>query len=192
MAQDHTTRERIMSTRWQIRTIALVGAIWGVATLIACSDDSTGPTTSTMYVAQLSSANEVPAIPGGASGTATFTLTGKSLSYVVSVNGLSGPAAASHIHQGAAGTNGGILYPFTAAPVQSGQVASGTIDLTQPISNGTSSISGDSLLSLLTQGLLYTNVHTAAHVGGEIRGQILSSQGSSGSGNGGSGSGSGY
>lgn len=184
-----------MSTLWQIRTIALSGAIWGVATVIACSGDSTGPTTGTMYVAQLSSANEVPAIAGGASGTATFTLSGNSLSYVVSVTGLSGPAAASHIHQGAAGTNGGILVPFTAAAVQSGQVASGTIDLTQPISNGQSSISGDSLLTLLDRGLLYTNVHTAAHAGGEIRGQITRAQGSVGGGNGsgsGSGGGSGY
>jgi CHRD domain-containing protein len=182
-----------MSTQWTIRGISLAGAIWGIAALIdACSSDPTAPTTTT-YVAQLSGDNEVPAISGGASGTGTFTLSGNSLSYTVTVNGLSGNAAASHIHMGAAGSNGGILVPFTAAAVQSGQVASGTIDLTQPVSNGTNSISGDSLLSLLSQGLLYTNVHTAAHPGGEIRGQILRSQGSTGSGTGsGSGSGSGY
>ena len=182
-----------MSTRLTISGIALVGTIWGVATMIACSGDSTGPSTSsTMYVAQLSGANEVPGISGAASGTATFTLTGKSLSYVVNVSGLSGNAVASHIHGGAAGTNGNILVPFTAAAVQSGQVASGTIDLTQPISNGGSdSISGDSLLILLGKGLLYTNVHTAANPGGEIRGQIAPAQGSSSSGGSGSSSGSG-
>jgi hypothetical protein len=58
-------------------------------------------------------------------------------------------------------------------------VASGTIDLNQPISNGSSSISGDSLLTLLNAGLLYTNVHTAANPGGEIRGQITRQQSSS-------------
>ncbi len=186
-----------MSTRLTIGGITLAGTIWGVATMIACSGDSTGPgTTSTTYVAQLSGVNEVPGITGAASGTATFTLTGKSLSYVVNVSGLSGNAVASHIHGGAAGTNGNILVPFTAAAVQSGQVASGTIDLSQPISNGgTGSISGDSLLTLLNKGQLYTNVHTAAHPGGEIRGQIALSQGSAsggGSSNGGGGSGSGY
>ena len=58
---------------------------------------------------------------------------------MITVSGLSGTAAASHIHGGAAGVNGTILYPFTAAAVQSGQVASGSIDLNQPISNGSSS-----------------------------------------------------
>jgi len=190
-----------MSTRLTVSGIALAGTIWGVATMIACSGDSTGPgATTTTYVAQLSSANEVPAIAGAASGTATFTLTGKTLSYVVNVNGLSGNAVASHIHGGAAGVNGNILVPFVAAGVQSGQVASGSVDLSQPISNGTGSISGDSLLTLLNKGLLYTNVHTAAHPGGEIRGQIEPAQGSAsggsssggGSTSGGSGGGSGY
>ena len=172
-----------MTHRGQISMIALAGVIWGVTTLIACSSDPTGPST-TMYVARLSSANEVPAVGGNASGTGTFTLSGRSLSYVITVAGLSGPTAASHIHQGAAGQNGGILVPFTAAAVQSGQVASGTIDLNQPITNGQTSISGDSLLKLLNAGLLYTNVHTAANPNGEIRGQITRTQSSSGGGGG--------
>src|SRR5262249_59923794 len=99
---------------------------------------------------------------------------------VVTVNNLSGNAAASHIHFGAAGSNGGIAYPFNAAAVQTGQVASGMIDLTLPVSNGTTSISGDSLLSLLNSGQLYTNVHTGANPNGEIRGQILREQSSGG------------
>jgi hypothetical protein len=140
--------DRYSRPRW----IAAAGVV------VACSDDPTGPQ-STTYVAQMRGANEVPAVAGGASGTATFTLTGKTLSYMVTVNGLSGNAAASHIHFGAAGSNGGIVYPFSAAAVQSGQVASGLIDLTLPISNGTTSISGDSLLTLLNGGLLYQRAH---------------------------------
>ena len=42
-----------------------------------------------------------------------------------------------------------------------------------PTPNGTSSISGDSLLTLLNGGLLYTNVHSAANPAGEIRRQII-------------------
>jgi hypothetical protein len=179
-----------MTHRGQISMIALAGVIWGVTTIIACSGDPTAPSTTT-FVARLSSANEVPAVAGNASGTGTFTLSGRTLSYVVTVNGLSGPAVASHIHQGSAGQNGGILVPFNAAAVQSGQVASGTIDLNQPITNGQSSISGDELLRLLNAGQLYTNVHTAANPGGELRGQISPMQ-SSGSGGGSSGGGGGY
>ena len=154
-----------------------MGALIGATLLAAaCSSDSTSPAPSpqsTTYVAQLSTANEVPAVAGNASGTATFTLTGKTLTYVVTVNGLSGNALASHIHVGGAGANGGIVFPFTAAAVQNGQVASGTVDLTQPVTNGDTSIPGDSLISLLNNGNAYTNVHTAANAGGEIRGQII-------------------
>ena len=156
----------------KIATIGMGALIGGTLLAAACSSDATSPK-STMYVAQMSSANEVPAVAGNASGTATFTLTGKTLSYVVTVNGLSGNALASHIHVGAAGTNGGIVFPFTAAAVQNGQIASGTVDLTQPVSNGQTSIPGDSLISLLNNGNAYTNVHTSANAGGEIRGQII-------------------
>jgi hypothetical protein len=166
-------------SEWKMGAAALLAVLAAAGAAMACSDDPTGPQ-STMYVAQMSGTNEVPALTTGGTGTATFTLSGKMLSYTVTVNGLSGNAAASHIHFGAAGTNGGILYPFSAAGVQSGQVATGTIDLTQPVSNGTTSISGDSLLSLLNGGLLYTNVHTAANPGGEVRGQIVRAQSSTG------------
>ena len=164
-----------MNKQLKVGGAVIAAALAAAGVVTACNGDAAAPqpgTQSTMYVAQMSGANEVPALTSGATGTATFTLTGQTLSYTVSVADLSGNVAASHIHLGAAGTNGGILYPFTAAAVQSGQVASGTIDLTQPISNGTSSISGDSLLALLNSGQLYTNVHTQANPAGEIRGQI--------------------
>jgi CHRD domain len=168
-----------MDSQWKIGAAAIMAVIVAAVAAAACGNDPTAPQ-STMHVAHMSGANEVPAVALGASGTATFTLNGKTLTYVVTVNGLSGNAAASHIHFGAAGSNGGIVYPFTAAAVQSGQVASGTIDLSQPVSNGTTSISGDSALALLNSGNLYTNVHTAANPGGELRGQIVRVQSSSG------------
>jgi CHRD domain-containing protein len=164
-----------MRNQWKVGGAAIALTIAAAGLAIACGGDPVGPQP-TMYVAQMSGANEAPAVATGATGTATFTLTGRTLSYTVNVNGLSGNAAASHIHLGAAGTNGGIVYPFTAASLQTGQVASGTIDLDQPVSNGTSSISGDSLLTLLDRGMVYTNVHTPANPAGEIRGQITRSQ----------------
>ena len=167
-----------MKVEMKIGFIGMAAMIGAAVTVAACSSsDSTAPK-STTYVAEMSAAQEVPAVNSGASGTATFTLTGKTLTYVVNVNGLSGNALASHIHLGAAGTNGNIVFPFTAAAVQNGQVASGTVDLTQPVSNGQSSIRGDSLIALLNNGHVYTNVHTAANAGGEIRGQILRTGGS--------------
>jgi hypothetical protein len=178
-----------MGTHRNTAAAALVLAAAGA--MLACGSDATSPQAETTYVARLSATNEVPAIPAGATGTATFTLTGRSLSYRVTVTGLSGNAAASHIHVGGAGVNGNIIVPFSAAAVQTGQVASGTIDLNAPISNGQSTITGDSLLFLLDRGLAYTNVHTPAHPGGEIRGQIIKVTSGGGSTGGGSGSGGG-
>ena len=181
-----------MNTHLSTGAVVLAVAMAATGGMLACSsDDPTSPTQSVTYVAQLSGTNEVPAVPGTASGTATFTLDGKSLSYRVTVSGLSGNAAASHIHVGGAGVNGNIIVPFNAAQVRTGEVASGLIDLTLPISNGQSTITGDSLLFLLNRGLAYTNVHTPAHAGGEIRGQILkvmATDGGNGGGNGGGGS----
>jgi hypothetical protein len=162
-----------MNTHWKTGTAAFAVMMAAAGAMLACSNDSTAPQAETTYVAQLSGTNEVPATPAGATGTATFTLSGKSLSYRVTVSGLSGNAAASHIHVGGAGVNGNIIVPFNAAQVRTGEVASGIIDLTLPISNGQSTITGDSLLFLLDRGLAYTNVHTPAHPGGEVRGQIL-------------------
>ena len=170
-----------MQTRWKIGALALAATIATGVAMVACSDDSTTAPQSTTYMAHMSGANEVPPIAGNASGMATFTLTGKTLTYTVTVSGLSGNAVASHIHMGDAASNGGIVFPFTAANVQSGQVASGTIDLTQPFTLGSGiAISGDSVLTLLNNGQLYTNVHTAANAGGEIRGQITRVQSSNG------------
>ena len=168
-----------MQTRFKISALVLIATITAAGVVAACSKDSTAPARGTMYVAQMNSANEVPAVAGNATGTATFTLSGKTLSYVVTVNGLSANAVASHIHVGDATTNGNIVVPFTAAAVQSGQLASGTVDLTQPFTLGNTTISGDSLLTLLNNGMLYTNVHTPNNAGGEIRGQILKVQSSS-------------
>jgi len=162
-----------MNTHWKTGAAAFAVVMAAAGAMLACSNDSAAPQAETTYVAQLSGTNEVPATPAGATGTATFTLSGKSLSYRVTVSGLSGNAAASHIHVGGAGVNGNIIVPFNAAQVRTGEVASGIIDLTLPISNGQSTITGDSLLFLLDRGLAYTNVHTPAHPGGEVRGQIL-------------------
>ena len=170
-----------MQTRFKIGALALAASVAATGAIAACGSDSKDstvtpppppPPTTISYIAQLSGTNEVPAVAGNAAGTATFTLTGRTLSYVVTVSGLSGNAVASHIHVGAAGANGNIVFPFSAAAVQAGQVASGTVDLNQPVSNGSASISGDSLLTLLNAGKLYTNVHTPNWPAGEIRGQI--------------------
>jgi CHRD domain len=71
-----------MDTQWKIGAAVLTAVIAATGAVVACSSDPTAPQ-STMHVARMSGANEVPRVTVGASGTATFTLTGKTLSYVV-------------------------------------------------------------------------------------------------------------
>ena len=95
-------------------------------------------------------------------GTATYTLA------VVGIEAFS----QAHIHQGAAGTNGGIIA-FLAShdPAVSGDVL---IEGTLRTSDLIGALAGDwdGFLADLVAGNLYVNVHTSANLGGEIRGQL--------------------
>ena len=157
----------------RVRIIASVAILAAVGGFIACSD-STG-VSSTTYIAALNGANERPTPnTSTATGTATYVLTGNSLSYTITVNGLSAPASGAHIHVGGASVAGPIVVPYTVASTQTGTVTSGTLDLGNPIVCGsTCTITGDSLKVLLNNGNAYSNVHNSVYPGGEIRGQII-------------------
>jgi CHRD domain-containing protein len=107
----------------------------------------------------LSGKAEVPPTDSAGSGTAQVTLDAatKEVTYKVTYSGLSGLAAAAHIHCGAAaGANAGVAVAFkdAASPI------SGTATLT------------DAQVADLEAGKCYVNVHTAANKGGEVRGQL--------------------
>ena len=133
----------------------------------------------TRFTATLSGADQVPAVQSAAHGTATFRVSpsGKSILYTVSVTGIDDPMMA-HIHAGAAGTNGPpvvTLYPTKAHPMKMGKVSgvlsSGVItaaQLTGPMKGKTIA----DLVGAMQSGDTYVNVHTQAHMGGELRGQI--------------------
>lgn len=109
----------------------------------------------------VSAAEVFPRTNSTATGTGqlTFNLVTGAVTGGVTLTGIT--ATLAHIHNGIAGTNGPILVDF----VQSG---------TDP--NRWDAETGGTLtadqVNLLLAGQLYVNVHTAAHPGGEIRGQI--------------------
>ena len=107
----------------------------------------------------LASAAEVPPNDSAATGTVTITFdtATKKASWQGNYSGLSGPATAGHFHGPAeAGKNAGVAVPITASssPFQ------GSADLT------------DAQATDLVAGKWYVNIHTDAHKGGEIRGQV--------------------
>jgi hypothetical protein len=118
--------------------------------------------------ATLLAANQVPPVATGGSGTAQVTINPghDELCFVVTVSHLSGPPLAAHIHKGPAGTNGPIVVPFVPPFAFSNGTAKGCVTV------------ADSLLNDIRSDPagFYVNVHTAMHLGGEVRGQLTKGQ----------------
>lgn len=112
------------------------------------------------FVASLSGAQEVPPVTTNGVGIGTFNLSQRQdkLKFRVVVGGLSGPITATHFHSGAAGTAGPVVLDLM--PYLSGNVIEGEVEPTP------------ALVQAMLAGLIYINVHTAANLGGEIRGQL--------------------
>lgn len=111
------------------------------------------------FAATLTGADEVP--PNNSQGhgelTAELETSEKVLVYRATYSGLSGPAIAAHFHGPAA--PGADAPPVV--PVQ---------DTRNPI-RGTAILTDDQIADL-EAGRWYFNIHTQAHPGGEIRGQV--------------------
>jgi hypothetical protein len=106
-----------------------------------------------------------PNAPKGAHGKFTGTLVekgkGAKLTWKLTFSGLSGKAAAAHIHLGKRGKAGPVAVPL-CGPCRSGVHGKTTV---------TSKIE-----AAIESGKAYVNVHTAKNAAGEIRGQIKSTE----------------
>jgi hypothetical protein len=106
----------------------------------------------------LSGTDEVPPVQTSAKGAGTITVNDdKTLSGSVKTTGVQGTMA--HIHEGAAGKNGGVAVPLEKKGEGEWAVPAGA-RLT------------DAQYKAYKAGELYVNVHSDAHKGGEIRGQL--------------------
>jgi hypothetical protein len=106
----------------------------------------------------LSGASEVPPVTTTATGTGTITIDAdRSVKGSVTVKDMT--ATASHIHEGAAGTNGPVIVPFTKtgdntfAPAADAKLT-------------------EAQYTAYKAGNLYVNVHSAKNAGGEVRAQL--------------------
>lgn len=118
-----------------------------------------------VFRARLSGRHEVPPVVTQAFGRSTMVLDEeqKQLYYRVRVWNIEDIIGA-HIHLGAPGEEGGIVFPLydpNTTPFDPQNPISGTLTL------------NDNQISDLKAGLYYVNVHTTAYPDGEIRGQLL-------------------
>ncbi len=138
------------SVRWAFSALALSGCL--VAVVPAKAETIT-------FKADLKGTNEVP--PNNDKGSGAVTLSydtaSKRLTWKGTLTGLTGAPTAAHLHGPAeAGKNAGV------------QVA---IPNPGPQFEGSATLS-DAQADALLGGRLYVNIHTSAHPGGEVRGQI--------------------
>ena len=113
-----------------------------------------------IFEATLSGAQEVPPVASSGTGQAEvqFNTHSNVITWKVTYSGLSGPAVAGHIHGPAeAGRNAGVVVPFTNVAAQ-------------PIT-GQATLNAAQVADLVA-GRWYVNIHSTAHPGGEIRGQL--------------------
>lgn len=116
-----------------------------------------------LITTKLTGAQEVPAVNTTATGVASFHLnqTKDTMCIDIVAIGLSGPITGIHVHEGATGTNGGVVLNLSA--FISGNRISTMIT--------GSDLTAENIEKYLS-GMYYLNVHTAANPNGEIRGQL--------------------
>lgn len=108
----------------------------------------------------LSGAAQAPPVANDGSGVAAVTIKGTSVTFSISVKGITTPTLA-HIHKAAAGVAGPVVVDFSAPTFTNG-LATGTVTTSQDVANDL----------VANPSSYYVNVHTAEFPAGAVRGQL--------------------
>jgi hypothetical protein len=136
-------------------------------------DDNTTPTPVIVtFNATLSGASEVPANSSTATGTATLSYNKTTKMFILNATYTGITLTDGHVHVGAVGVDGPVVFPLTS--------------LASPISYTSPALTVAQEADLLGN-LYYLNLHTEAFPGGEIRGQLVTTNPGGGGGGGGGG-----
>lgn len=136
------------------RRIVLTGA--AAAALLSLARPALSEAES--YKATLDGKSETPPNDSTGKGMADikYDSATKTLSWIISFNGLSGDPVAAHFH----------------GPADAGQKAGPVVDISKNINSGSATITDDQAKQL-ADGKWYVNIHTQKFPDGEIRGQVM-------------------
>lgn len=126
--------------------------------LAGCGGGDDGPNLRLVFSANLDSAQETP--PNNSAGRGVGLMIVNPVDRYFTASAVTSGVAetAAHIHEGALGVAGPVVFPLEKAPGSVVWTASGTLSVAQ--------------LATLERGEYYFNVHSGAFPDGEIRGQI--------------------
>jgi hypothetical protein len=139
---------------------------------------SPSPTVSNVFKADLKSANESPPITDAEStcaGTATVTLNPTSVKFDVTITGCPSTTAINigHIHEGAAGVNGGVKISTGLAAGELTLTGGGVTFSKTATPAGPPAWDAALVTAIMANPSgYYVNFHSTAHGGGVIRGQL--------------------
>ena len=137
--------------------------------------------------AELEGFQEVPSISTTGQGLFRGRISndGEEMTFILFYDGLEGEVAQSHLHLGQHSVNGGISI-FLCTNLGNGPAGtpacppppatvSGTLsaeDVIGPGGQGITAEEWEEVVRAIRRGVVYVNVHTDLHPGGEIRGQL--------------------
>jgi hypothetical protein len=163
-----------------MRTIGFTG-------LFVCLGAFSASARDRQFRANLNTFEEVPAIVGDGVGHLRLTHhDDMTMDFELTFSGLTGAPVVAHIHIGQRGVAGGVTIFFCggggrpACPADTSGTVTGTITAADVMALPAQGIAAGDLAAVLRamrRGDTYANMHTAAHGGGEIRGQIRAGDG---------------
>lgn len=151
-----------------------IAALFAVAGLAAVANAGV-----VVFTFPLSGLQEVPAVITPASGTMTLTLDDVTGNFTLdySFSDLKAGVTVAHFHRNVAGANGPVVYWLAATGAPN---ALPTTLMSPSLPTGVTAASGtgtgtfsSTLIDDAKAGRLYANIHTTAHAGGELRGQVV-------------------
>jgi len=151
-----------------MRITRMLAMFAAVAVVGSCSDNNTTgiPAGLEVFTASLNGANErLTPVTTTATGTAIVTVLGNQLSWKVDITSAIDSIIAGHIHHAPKDSAGPVRVNFNVTATGAGFTGTAT--------QGSFTLTGDSVQTWLRQGNAYVNIHTKKNPGGEIRGQLV-------------------